>query len=97
MPPLLARHLLLRGLVLWFLVRVAFAMALLLVAQPSLAANAAVLSGVVALTAGLAFVDLSYRGELVLVGNLGVAPHVAVWTCAAPAAVAELALLLVLR
>lgn len=96
MPLLLARHLLVRGLVLWFLVRVAFAMALLLVAQPPLAANAGVLSGVVLLTAGLALVDLSYRGELVLVGNLGVAPHVAVWTCALPAAMAELALVALL-
>lgn len=93
MPSLLARHLLLRGLVLWFLVRVGFTMALMLVAQSPLATGAMPLSGVVLLTAALALVDLSYRGELVLVGNLGVAPHVAVWTCAAPAAIAEVALL----
>ena len=97
MPPALARHRVLRGLSLWAVVRFGFALALLLTAQPPLADGFAVAMGVVALTGGLALGDLAWRGELVLLGNLGVAPGAAAGVAALPAIAMELALQLALR
>lgn len=65
---LLLRH----GLVAWPLVRLGFALTLLMPRNPPLPVGGSVALGVIALSASVAMLALRRRGERVLLANLGV-------------------------
>lgn len=90
----LVRQVMLRGLVLWLLLRCTHAVVLLLAdMRPSPSAGSGAVA-VVLLAALLSVVDIARRRETVFFGNLGIPPQTVAAVGAAPAAAMELVLLL---
>ena len=92
----LVRQVMLRGLVLWLLLRCTHAVVLLMAGmRPSLSAGSAMVP-VVLLAALLSLVDIARRRETVFLGNLGIPARTVAAVGAAPAAAMEIILLLLL-
>lgn len=94
--PLVAVLLWRHGLLSWLLVRIGFALTLLMTLNPPLPVGGAVAIGVVAVSAAVALLMVTRRAERVLLGNLGVSVRRQVALVALPAVLSEV-LLAVLR